>query len=35
MDFTAPAWFQRELTGDEAYSNRALASHGLPPVCKS
>jgi len=30
MDFTPPAWFERELTGDEAYSNRGLASDGLP-----
>jgi CYTH domain-containing protein len=35
MDFTAPAWFERELTGDEAYSNRSLASDGLPPAGKS
>ena len=32
LDFTPPAWFARELTGDGAYSNRALASEGLPPA---
>ena len=30
MDFTPPPWFARELTGDDAYSNRGLASDGLP-----
>ncbi|CAN5536194.1 CYTH domain-containing protein [soil metagenome] len=35
LDFTAPAWFERELTGDEAYSNRGLASDGLPPAGRS
>lgn len=30
MDFAPPAWFARELTGDAAYSNRGLASDGLP-----
>ena len=35
MDFTAPAWFAHELTGDEAYSNRGLASDGLPPAGES
>jgi len=30
MDFTPPAWFGRDLTGEVAYSNRALASEGLP-----
>ena len=28
--FVAPPWFGRELTGDPAYSNRSLATHGLP-----
>jgi len=30
LDFTPPAWFRRELTGEDAYSNRCLASDGLP-----
>lgn len=30
MDFTPPTWFGRDLTGEVAYSNRALASEGLP-----
>ncbi|MGH2840392.1 MAG: CYTH domain-containing protein [Solirubrobacteraceae bacterium] len=30
MDFRAPEWFGREVTGDEAYSNRNLSQHGLP-----
>jgi adenylate cyclase len=29
-DFTPPAWFGRELTGDPGYANRSLAVHGLP-----
>jgi len=28
--FQAPAWLGREVTGDEHYSNRNLARHGLP-----
>lgn len=31
LDFIPPAWFARELTGDDDYSNRGLASDGLPP----
>jgi len=30
MDFRAPEWFGRELTGEQAYSNRDLSEHGLP-----
>ncbi len=30
MGFRAPPWLGREVTGDEAYSNRALAERGLP-----
>ena len=30
LDFTPPAWFRRELTGEDGYSNRCLASDGLP-----
>ena len=29
--FTPPAWFGRELTGDDTYANRSLACDGLPP----
>lgn len=29
--FEPPAWFGRELTGEEAYANRSLARDGLPP----
>lgn len=29
-EFVAPAWFVRELTDDRRYSNRALATDGLP-----
>jgi len=29
--FSPPAWFSRELTGDERYSNPRLATEGLPP----
>ena len=29
--FTPPAWFGRELTGDDAYANRSLAADGRPP----
>lgn len=28
--FAAPAWFGREVTHDDAYSNRRLASEGVP-----
>jgi adenylate cyclase len=28
--FEAPDWLDRELTGDERYSNAALAERGLP-----
>ena len=28
--FEPPAWFGRELTGDDAYANRSLACDGLP-----
>ena len=28
--FEAPSWFARELTGDDRYSNRNLATDGLP-----
>ncbi len=28
--FTPPAWFSRELTGDERWSNANLARHGTP-----
>jgi CYTH domain-containing protein len=28
--FQAPAWFGRELTGEDAYANRSLACDGLP-----
>lgn len=28
--FRAPAWFGREVTGDPAWSNAALARHGRP-----
>ena len=28
--FTQPPWFGREVTGDAAYANRSLATHGLP-----
>lgn len=28
--FEPPAWFGREITGEEAYSNVALATRGLP-----
>lgn len=28
--FTPPAWFGREVTGDAAWSNAALARHGRP-----
>jgi CYTH domain-containing protein len=28
--FRPPSWFARELTGDSRYSNRSLASDGLP-----
>ncbi|HEX4752274.1 MAG TPA: CHAD domain-containing protein [Solirubrobacterales bacterium] len=28
--FTPPPWFGKELTGDERYANRALATVGLP-----
>jgi adenylate cyclase len=30
MDFRPPAWFGREVTGEDAYSNRNLSQHGLP-----
>lgn len=30
--FAMPAWFARELTGDERYANRSLAADGLPPA---
>ncbi len=29
--FTAPDWFGREVTGDDAYKNRRLAVDGRPP----
>jgi adenylate cyclase len=29
-DWTPPAWAGRELTGDKAYANQALAVHGRP-----
>lgn len=29
--FEAPAWFGRELTGEQAYANRSLACDGMPP----
>jgi adenylate cyclase len=29
--FSPPAWFSRELTDDERYSNTRLATAGLPP----
>ena len=29
--FVPPDWFGRELTGDTAWSNAALARHGRPP----
>ncbi len=28
--FAPPAWFGRELTGEQAYANRSLACDGLP-----
>ena len=28
--FEPPAWFGEELTGDERYANRSLATAGLP-----
>lgn len=28
--FDVPAWFGRELTGDQAWANQALAAHGRP-----
>jgi CYTH domain-containing protein len=28
--FAPPAWFGREVTGEDAYSNRRLACEGLP-----
>jgi CYTH domain-containing protein len=28
--FIPPAWFGREISGDPAYSNAELATHGLP-----
>ncbi|WP_370327728.1 CYTH domain-containing protein [Euzebya sp.] len=30
--FTPPAWFGRDVTGDDAYANRRLAREGLPPA---
>jgi adenylate cyclase len=30
-DFSAPAWFGDEITGDDRYTNRALANDGIPP----
>ena len=30
--FSPPAWFARELTDDERYSNSRLAMQGLPPA---
>jgi adenylate cyclase len=30
--FVPPDWFGRELTGDKAWSNAALARHGRPPT---
>lgn len=30
MDFRPPAWLGREVTGEDAYSNRELSQHGLP-----
>jgi CYTH domain-containing protein len=29
-DFSPPAWFDRELTGDVAYSNQQMARRGAP-----
>lgn len=29
--FEAPSWFVREVTDDPRYSNRSLASDGMPP----
>lgn len=29
--FQAPSWFVREVTDDPRYSNRSLASDGMPP----
>jgi CYTH domain-containing protein len=30
MDFRPPPWLGREVTGQDAYSNRELSQHGLP-----
>ncbi len=30
MDFRAPEWLGREVTGEDAYSNRNLSQHGIP-----
>jgi adenylate cyclase len=29
-DFEPPAWFGREVTGEDAYMNRSLATRGPP-----
>jgi CYTH domain-containing protein len=31
-NFVPPEWFGREVTSDDAYANRRLASEGLPPL---
>jgi CYTH domain-containing protein len=28
--FQSPAWFGREVTGDQAYLNESLATKGMP-----
>ena len=30
--FSPPGWLERDVTGDPAYSNRALAERGCPPA---